>query len=124
MAGDNIGYRFCYDDLAEGEQITVQMGVSFVSIENARENLNAEQSGKSFEDVRTAAVEQWNSDLGRIRIEGGTKDQQTVFYTALYHALIHPSTISDVNGEYPKMENGETGKSDYTRYTVFSLWDT
>ena len=124
VAGDNIGYRFCYDDLAEGEQITVQMGVSFVSIENARENLNAEQSGKSFEDVRTAAVEQWNSDLGRIRVEGGTKDQQTVFYTALYHALIHPSTISDVNGEYPKMENGENGKSDYTRYTVFSLWDT
>ena len=110
VAGDNIGYRFCYDNLAEGEQITVQMGVSFVSIENARENLNAEQNGKSFEDVHSAAVEQWNSDLGRIRVEGGTKDQQTVFYTALYHALIHPSTISDVNGEYPKMENGETGK--------------
>ena len=124
VAGDNIGYRFCYDNLAEGEQITVQMGVSFVSIENARENLNAEQNGKSFEDVHSAAVEQWNSDLGRIRVEGGTKDQQTVFYTALYHALIHPSTISDVNGEYPKMENGETGKSDHTRYTIFSLWDT
>ena len=124
VAGDNIGYRFCYDNLAEGEQITVQMGVSFVSIENARENLNAEQNGKSFEDVHSAAVEQWTSDLGRIRVEGGTKDQQTVFYTALYHALIHPSTISDVNGEYPKMENGETGKSDHTRYTIFSLWDT
>ena len=124
VAGDNIGYRFCYDDLAEGEQITVQMGVSFVSIENARENLNAEQKGKNFDAVHAQAVEQWNSDLGRIRIEGGTKEQQTIFYTALYHALIHPSIISDVNGEYPKMENGETGKSDHTRYTVFSLWDT
>ena len=124
VAGDNIGYRFSYDDLAEGEQITVQLGVSFVSTENARENLNAEQQGKEFDAVHAQAVEQWNNDLGRIRIEGGTKEQQTIFYTALYHALIHPSTISDVNGEYPKMENGETGKSDHTRYTVFSLWDT
>ena len=124
VAGDNIGYRFSYDDLAEGEQITIQLGVSFVSTENARENLNAEQQGKEFDAVHAQAVEQWNNDLGRIRIEGGTKEQQTIFYTALYHALIHPSTISDVNGEYPKMENGETGKSDHTRYTVFSLWDT
>ena len=124
VAGDNIGYRFCYDNLADGEQITVQMGVSFVSIENARENLNAEQQGKDFDSIHAQAVEKWNNDLGRICIEGGTKEQQTIFYTALYHALIHPSIISDVNGEYPKMENGETGKSDYIRYTVFSLWDT
>lgn len=124
VAGDNIGYRFCYDGLAAGEQVTVQVGVSFVSIANARENLNAEQGGKSFDEIRLAAEERWNSDLGRIRVEGGTKDQQTIFYTALYHALIHPSIISDVNGEYPKMESGEVGKSNYTRYTVFSLWDT
>ena len=124
VAGDNIGYRFCYEGLADGEQITVQMGVSFVSIDNARENLNTEQQDKEFDTVHAQAVEQWNKDLGRIRIEGGTKEQQTIFYTALYHALIHPSIISDVNGEYPKMENGETGQSDHTRYTVFSLWDT
>ena len=124
IAGDNIGYRFCYDDLAEGEQITVQIGVSFVSVENAWENLEAEQKGKDFDQIHAQAVERWNSDLGRIRVEGGTKDQQTIFYTALYHALIHPSTVSDVNGEYPKMESAGVGKSDYTRYTVFSLWDT
>ena len=124
VAGDNIGYRFCYDNLSEGEEITVQMGVSFVSIENARENLDVEQQGKDFDAVHAQAVEQWNNDLGRISIEGGTKEQQTIFYTALYHALIHPSIISDVNGEYPRMENGGTGKSDHTRYTIFSLWDT
>ena len=124
IAGDNIGYRFCYDDLAEGEQITVQIGVSFVSVENAWENLEAEQRGKDFDKIHAQAVERWNSDLGRIRVEGGTKDQQTIFYTALYHALIHPSTLSDVNGEYPKMENAGIGKSDHTRYTIFSLWDT
>ena len=124
IAGDNVGYRFSYDNLDENEQITVQVGVSFVSTENARENLNAEQNGKSFDEVYANAVERWNDDLSRIRVEGGSADQQTIFYTALYHALIHPSIISDVNGEYPKMENGEIGKSNYTRYTVFSLWDT
>ena len=124
IAGDNIGYRFCYDDLAEGEQITVQMGVSFVSVENAWENLEAEQKGLDFDGILAQATERWNSDLGRIRVEGGTKEQQTIFYTALYHALIHPSTVSDVNGEYPKMESAGIGKSDYTRYTIFSLWDT
>lgn len=124
VAGNDIGYLFGYDNLAEGEQITVQMGVSFVSTENARENLDKEQHGKSFDEIRTEAEERWNDNLGRIKIEGGTTEQQRVFYTALYHALIHPSTFSDVNGEYPKMESGETGKSDYTRYTVFSLWDT
>lgn len=124
IAGDNIGYRFCYDNLAEGEEINVQIGVSFVSIENARENLDAEQKGKNFDDIYAQAVEQWNKELGRIKVEGGTKDQQAIFYTALYHALIHPCVISDVNGEYPMMENGNIGQSEHTRYTVFSLWDT
>ena len=124
IAGDNVGYRFTFDNLADGDVITVQMGVSFVSIENARKNLDTEQKEKGFDQIAREAKEAWNSDLGRIEIEGGTKEQRTIFYTALYHALIHPSTISDVNGEYPKMESGETGHSDYPRYTVFSLWDT
>lgn len=124
VAGDNVGYLFSYDNLAPGEQITVQMGVSFVSIENARENLQKEQDGKTFDDIRAAATHQWNDMLGRIEIEGGTAEQQRVFYTALYHTLIHPSIISDVNGEYPMMESGKTGRSSHNRYTVFSLWDT
>ncbi len=124
VAGDNVGYLFSYDNLSPGEQIIVQMGVSFVSIENARENLQKEQDGKTFDDIRTAATHQWNDMLSRIEIEGGTAEQQRVFYTALYHALIHPSIINDVNGEYPMMESGKTGRSSHNRYTVFSLWDT
>ncbi|WP_303010284.1 glycoside hydrolase family 92 protein, partial [Alistipes communis] len=57
-------------------------------------------------------------------VEGGTEEQQRVFYTALYHALIHPNLLSDVNGEYPLMENFGVGRSEHDRYTVFSLWDT
>lgn len=58
-------------------------------------------------------------------MKGGTDQQKTVFYTALYHALLHPNLLSDINGEYPLMENsGATGHSEHDRYTVFSLWDT
>lgn len=124
IAGDNIGYCFSFDNLTEGEQITVQMGVSFVSIENARINLDAEQQDMDFDRLHANAVAQWEHDLGRIRIKGGSPDQQTVFYTALYHALIHPSIISDVNGEYPMMESSKIGRAEHTRYSVFSLWDT
>ena len=102
------------------------MGISYVSTENARQNLDAEQpSDTTFDAIREQACRSWNDALGRIRVEGGTDEQQTVFYTALYHALLHPNLLSDVNGEYPLMErSGETGVTDGERYTVFSLWDT
>lgn len=138
IAGDDVGYWFSYDNVAEGEQILVQVGVSFVSCENARQNLEAEQSGFDFDKVRSQAQARWNEDLSRIRVEGGSEKQREVFYTALYHALIHPNILNDVNGEYPLMEyTGQTpegvscpqpgvGKVEagHNRYTVFSLWDT
>ena len=126
MAGDDVGYWFTFDDLREGEQVEVRMGISYVSTENARKNLDAEQpAGATFDAIREQARARWNEDLGRIRVEGGTEQQQTVFYTALYHALLHPNLLSDVNGEYPLMErSGEVGVTDGERYTVFSLWDT
>ena len=126
LAGDDIGHWFSFDT-EEDEQIEVQIGVSFVSIENARENLNAEQGGVfDFEKVRREAEARWENDLSRIKVCGGTEEQKTVFYTALYHALIHPNILNDVNGEYPLMESGGTGKvpDGHSRYTVFSLWDT
>lgn len=123
LAGDDIGAFFRFET-EENEQIEVQMGVSFVSMENARLNLETEQQGKNFDAIRAEARKRWNDDLSRIRVEGGTDDQQTVFYTALYHALIHPNILQDVNGEYPKMETGEIGTTQGDRYTVYSLWDT
>ncbi|MDE7123132.1 MAG: GH92 family glycosyl hydrolase, partial [Alistipes sp.] len=125
LSGDDVGYWFTFDDLSEGETVEVRMGVSFVSTENARENLDAEQRGRSFDALRDEARATWNADLGRIRVEGGTDAQKRVFYTALYHALLHPNVLNDVNGEYPLMErSGDTGVAEGTRYTVFSLWDT
>ena len=125
LAGDDIGYWFTFDT-EEGEQIELQMGVSFVSMENARENLDAEQDGFDFDAVRSRAEKMWAEDLSRIRVHGGTLEQKTVFYTGLYHALIHPNILNDVNGEYPLMENDGVGTvpAGHNRYTVFSLWDT
>jgi len=123
LAGNDIGYFFSYN-AADGEQIEVEMGVSFVSTENARMNLEAEQNGKSFEDIRREAYSTWNETLNRITVEGGTENQRRVFYTALYHSQLHPNILQDVNGEYPEMENYSIGKTSGNRYTVFSLWDT
>ena len=145
LSGDDIGFWFSYDNVDDGEQIMVQVGVSFVSCENARMNLDAEQKGFNFSKVRDYAYARWNSDLSRIRVEGGGERHEEVFYTALYHVLMHPNILNDVNGEYPIMEftgdgkvpentrsaRYDTGKAGigkvepgHNRYTVFSLWDT
>ncbi len=123
ISGDDIGVWFSFDTEAN-EVVTVSMGVSFVSIENARLNLEKEQTRKSFDDIHTAARQQWNEDLSRILVEGGTDDQKTIFYTALYHTLIHPNILQDVNGQYPAMESNEIRTTNGNRYTVYSLWDT
>ena len=130
IAGNDIGYWFSFET-AEGEQVELQMGVSFVSCENAWMNLNAEQAElkpgvSNFDTVCNAAAEAWEADLSRIEVEGGSERDKEIFYSALYHTLIHPSILNDVNGEYPLMENDGIGKvpQGQTRYSVFSLWDT
>lgn len=123
MSGDDIGVWFKYDT-EEDEVIEVKMGVSFVSIENARLNMNTEQPDFNFDKVRAAAGKMWNDDLSRVMVEGGTNDDKKIFYTAMYHLLIHPNIIQDVNGEYPMMESLKVGHTTGNRYTVFSLWDT
>lgn len=123
LAGDDVGYYFNYD-CTEGEQIELQMAVSFVSIANARENLNTEQPQFAFQQTCLKARDAWAETLNRISVEGGTEAQKRMFYTALYHTQIHPNILQDVNGQYPQMESFNIGKTTGNRYTVFSLWDT
>ena len=138
MAGDDLGYRFTYD-AEDGEQICVQMGVSFVSCENARQNLEAEQPACNFDQVRAESHRQWEEALERVKVSGGSEEQKEIFYTALYPALLHPNVLNDVNGEYPLMQGGKYAAQNgievvkpgigkvakgHNRYTVFSLWDT
>lgn len=138
MAGDDLGYRFTFD-AEDGEQICVQIGVSFVSCENARQNLEAEQPTCNFDKVRAESHRQWEDALERVKVSGGSEEQKEIFYTALYHALLHPNVLNDVNGEYPLMQGGQNAAQNgievvktgigrvakgHNRYTVFSLWDT
>lgn len=124
MGGDDVGAWFTFDT-TEGEAIEVSIGVSFVSIENARLNLETEQpAGTTFDQIRAQARKKWNEDLSRILVEGGTEEQKGVFYTALYHTMIHPNILQDVNGQYPQMEGDKILTTDRNRYTVYSLWDT
>ena len=124
MSGDDIGAWFTFDT-TEGEAIEVSIGVSFVSIEHARLNLETEQpAGTTFDQIRAQARKKWNEDLSRILVEGGTEEQKGVFYTALYHTMIHPNILQDVNGQYPQMEGDKILTTDRNRYTVYSLWDT
>ena len=130
IAGNDIGYWFSFQT-QEGEQVELQMGVSFVSCANAWENLDAEQTRlepgiSNFKKISDDASARWESDLSRIKVEGGSERDKEVFYSALYHTLIHPSILNDINGEYPLMESDGLGKvpPGQIRYSVFSLWDT
>ena len=123
IVGDSIGAYMSYD-FKKPTQVVVRVGVSYVSIDNARENLEKETNGLSFDEIQKETARNWDELLSKIKVEGGTKDDKTIFYTALYHTLIHPNTLNDVNGEYPKMATRETLKTKGTRFTVFSFWDT
>ena len=123
IIGDSIGAYMSYD-FKKPTQVVVRVGVSYVSIDNARENLEKETNGLSFDEIQKETARNWDELLSKIKVEGGTKDDKTIFYTALYHTLIHPNTLNDVNGEYPKMATRETLKTKGTRFTVFSFWDT
>ncbi len=123
IMGDDIGVCFSLGEVEPGTEVEVRVGISYVSIEGARRNLEAECGKRSFDEALLGAQHSWRNALGRIRVEGGSDADRTIFYTALYHALLHPNIVSDVDTKYPKMESGTVG-SGYNRYTVFSLWDT
>ncbi len=109
-----------------GEAVQVRVGISFVSAANAKANLEAENpQGTTFESVRKSAYEAWSLKLGRIDVTGGTDDQRTTFYTALYHSLLHPNIFSDVNGEYTGMDQQihHIAGNQKAQYANFSGWD-
>lgn len=123
MEGKHLGF---YTEFAttDQEQVTLKAGISFVDMEGARKNFNAEIADKEFDAVKQQAHELWNRELSRIRIEGGTEEQKTVFYTSLYHTMIDPRIYTDVDGRYvggdAAIYNTE-GK--FTKRTIFSGWD-
>ena len=121
--GENSGVYFTFarqDDVP----VLYKVGISYVSLENARLNLQQENPGWNFESVRLQAEALWNDVLGRVDVKGGSEDQTVQFYSHLYHCFAHPSVFNDVNGEYigADFQVHSVGAGDY--YTAFSNWDT
>ncbi len=121
--GTNLHGCFRFGKL-NGKPLTCKVALSSVSMENARQNMEQEAPHWDFDRYVAAADADWEKQLGKIEVKG-TEVQKEIFYTALYHTMIQPNTMSDVNGEYMaadyttrKVANNET------HYTTFSLWDT
>ena len=108
----------------QGKQILVKVALSAVSAEGARHNLDSEISGWDFEKIVNRAENAWNAELGKIKVTGGSGDQQKIFYTALYHSLLTPNLYSDADGQYRGMDHLVYNGEGHDYYTVFSLWDT
>lgn len=121
--GTNLHGLFSFDRKGNDELIA-KVALSPVSIENARQNMATEVPAWSFDEVSAAAEQSWENELGKIQIQG-TDLQKTIFYTALYHTMVQPNTMSDANGEYMATDyTTRRLKEGETHYSTFSLWDT
>ena len=120
--GEYSGVYFTFD-VNKKKNIQYKIGVSYVSVENARENLKAENTGWDFLQIQNQAESKWNHYLGKIEVEGSNPDRTTQFYTHLYRSFIHPNVCSDVNGEYMGADF-KVHKSRSKHYISFSNWDT
>lgn len=120
--GKSSGVFFTFN-LKEKKKIQYKIGVSYVSVENARENLRVENLGWDFDAIKNQAESKWNEYLGKIEVEGTNPDRINQFYTHLYRVLIHPNVCNDVNGEYMGADF-KVHKTKSKHYTSFSNWDT
>jgi predicted alpha-1,2-mannosidase len=120
--GKNSGVYFTFD-VSKNRDVQYKIGVSYVSVENARENLKAENSGWDFSVIQRLAETKWNQYLSKIEVKGTNTNRFVQFYTHLYHSLIHPNVCSDVNGEYMGADF-KVHQSRSKQYTSFSDWDT
>jgi predicted alpha-1,2-mannosidase len=124
VKGDQIGADLQFKTKDANTVVMLKLGISYVSIENARENREVETGNAGFDEILEAAQKKWEVKLALIKIEGGSEVQRKIFYTALYHSLQMPTLFSDVNGDYIGFDK-EVHKTDNFRYfTDLSLWDT
>lgn len=122
MQGKHLGF-FVEFPTADGQQVLVKSGISFVSIDGARQNLEQEIPGWEFEEVEREARRLWNEAVSCIRVDGGTEDQKKIFYTALYHTMIDPRCVSDADGSY-RGADGKIHRAEGFQYrSIFSGWD-
>ncbi|HEX7654234.1 MAG TPA: GH92 family glycosyl hydrolase, partial [Verrucomicrobiae bacterium] len=121
-AGTNLQFLARYRTGAN-EVILVKVGISAVSTANALENLDTEIPDWDFAKLQAKTRQRWDDELSRIQITG-TEEQKKTFYTSLYHALLVPNLYQDVNGQYRGFDQNIHTAKNFTKYSVFSLWDT
>lgn len=124
IAGDDIGVEINFGNT---RKVKAKIGLSYVSIANAKLNAQTEINGWDETALMKRTQKKWEGYLSRIEVRGNEIEDKQKFYTALYHVLLHPNIIQDVNGEYPLMgEQQGIGKTmnGENRYSTFSLWDT
>ncbi|GAB6011067.1 GH92 family glycosyl hydrolase [Viscerimonas tarda] len=122
LEGKHIGF-FTEFPTKSNEELTLTAGISFVDMEGAEKNFKKELANKSFDDVHKAAVKLWNKALGVMQVTGKSEEEKAIFYTALYHTMIDPRIVSDVDGRYPGPNNTIHTSGDFTKRTIFSGWD-
>ncbi len=122
VKGTKAGAYVTFDTTAN-KTVQVKVGLSYVSTQNASLNLRAENADWDFAAVQKRGRERWNEALRRIEVKGGTDTEKHIFYTALYHTLLHPNVFSDANGEYMGFDDRVHKSSGHTQYTNFSGWD-
>ena len=120
--GNCIGF-FTEFPTKDGDRVEMKVGFSFVDAEGARKNYEAEAAGKDFDSIHSEARDVWREELGKVRIAGGTEDDRTIFYTAMYHALVDPRTFTDVDGRFTAADGTIKTAEGYTRRTLFAGWD-
>ena len=121
-----IGAYVSWPMSAEPRTVLVKIGISYVDIKGAEDNLKAEAAGKSFTQIRKQAKAAWNKALSVVDVSGGTPKQKTVFYTALYHSLLIPSIFSDADGRYlgfdGKIHHIARGHAVYDNYSGWDIY--
>lgn len=121
--GESAGFAVVHLMNGSTAPVELKIGLSFVSVENAKENLQQEIGSKSFAEIRKEATEKWENLLSSIQVKGGTDKQREMLYSCLYRSFLWPALRSDVNGEFTDAK-GKVDKADFNYYTEPSLWDT
>ena len=122
------GYAWVRFDTTHDPTVRVQVAISFVDMQGARNNLAAEAKSWDIETVRNAALAAWQRMLARVEIDGGTRSEQRQFYTALYHTMLHPNLISDTDGRYRGFDGNvhrvPRGHGEYANYSDWDIYRT
>ena len=111
-------------DLDNSKELTVVTALSGTGLEGAAKNLATEAPHNDFDIYRTQTRNNWNCELGKIEVKGGTDDQCVCFYTALYRTMIAPTLFCDTDGAYRGADGNNHNADGWQNYSTFSLWDT